>query len=858
MNAIKYFFSIAFLLAVAVSCKTEKYEDLSFLETAASPDKLSALFNITQDNTGLVTITPNGNGSSTYDITYGDGSATGATVKAGQSIQHTYAEGVYDVKFVGHGVTNKTAEATQQLTVSFRAPENLEVSAAIDASNLFKVNVSAKAIYETLFKVTFGDGGANEVPQSFLEGTTVSHIYAAVGTYTVKVVALSGGAATSQTTKSITIVNPVVLPVDFESSTIVYAFGDFGGGNLSVINNPNSGGINNSAKVAKMVKNAGDPWGGSSLKLGNPIDFSVNKVFMMKVYSPRVGAKVLFKVENPSDNSISYEKEVATKVANGWEDIAFDYSAIDVSKVYQNMVFIFDNGTVGDGSANYTFLIDDIRLVKNLPASIPISLPVTFDVAGVNYAVTDFGNAQTVDAVDPTNPTNKVKKTTKLSGAETWAGTTMGTDGTGFPTSVPFTATATQMSVRVYSPAAGIHVRLKVEDHADNTKAVETEAITSIANGWETLIFDFSKEASGTAALNLGYNYDKASIFFDFGQSGTGKVFYWDDVNFLTSNITPGGLALPLDFQSTTLTYAFTDFNGGNVTIIDNPQVNGINTSTKVGKMVKNADQPWGGSWIGLANPMDFSVNKTFKMKVYSPRVGAKVLLKVENLTDGGISYQVEVPTTVANTWEDLTFDYSAIDASKSYQKVVLIFDNGTMGDGSANFTFLFDDIRLIAGSTPPPAASLVFYDFETGTYSFTNFDGGGTTVIDNPHSEGINTSAKVAQMVKSAGQTWGGSFIDYGSTMDFSAHKILKMKVYSPRVGAKVLLKVEDSVGTQPGFQVEVPTTVANAWEELTFDYSAIDASVAWRHFVFIFDNGTMGDGSANFTFLFDDITLN
>jgi hypothetical protein len=254
MNAIKYFFCIALILALAAGCKIDKYEDVSFVTTATAPDKLSALFDITQDNTGLVTITPNGEGSSSYDISYGDGTTTVANVLAGNNTQHKYAEGVYDVKIVGRGVSNKTTEAIQKLTVSFRAPENLEVTAGIDASNLFKVNVSAKAIYETVFKVTFGDGGANEIPASFLEGVTVSHTYTAVGTYIVKVVALSGGAATTQFTKTITIVNPVVLPVDFESSTIVYAFGDFNGGVLSVIANPQSKGINTSAKVARMVK----------------------------------------------------------------------------------------------------------------------------------------------------------------------------------------------------------------------------------------------------------------------------------------------------------------------------------------------------------------------------------------------------------------------------------------------------------------------------------------------------------------------------------------------------------------------------------------------------------------------------
>jgi hypothetical protein len=72
----------------------------------------------------------------------------------------------------------------------------------------------------------------------------------------------------------------------------------------------------------------------------------------------------------------------------------------------------------------------------------------------------------------------------------------------------------------VYSPDAGIPVRLKVEDRTDNTISVETEATTTVANAWETLTFDFSTPAAGTAALNLANTYDKASIFFNFGTDG--------------------------------------------------------------------------------------------------------------------------------------------------------------------------------------------------------------------------------------------------------------------------------------------------------------------------------------------------
>ena len=690
MRIIKYFFGLVFTLAIVSGCKKDLFDDTSSIAGVAIPANLSALFNITQDNTGLVTITPNGEGASYYDIFYGDATTAPARVTFGKNTQHIYADGVYNVKMVAYNITGKTIETIQKLTVSFRAPENLEMTADIDPANNYKVNVTAKAIYQTLFKVYFGDV-PNEVPVSFLQGSVVSHVYAATGTYTIKVVALSGGAATTQITKVINIVDPVLLPVTFESATVNYAFSNFAGGTVTVINNPQVSGINTSAKVGKMVKGPGEVYGGSLILLGNPIDFSANKIFRMKVFSPRVGAKVLLKVENATNGGISFEKETTTTVANAWEDLIFDFRAINTANAYQKIVLIFDLGTQGDGSPNFTFLFDDIRLTNQIPTSV-LTLPVTFDVAGVNYEVTDFGGNQSVEAVDPLNAANKVKKTTKPNGAETWAGTTIGSY---FSAAIPFTASATQMSVRVYSPAAGIHVRLKVEDHTNNTKSVETEAVTNAANTWETLIFDFANQASGTAAMNLTYNYDMASLFFDFSTAGSGKVFYWDDVKFLPVNVIPDVLGLPITFESTTYTYPFTDFGGGNVTVINNPKVSGINTSSKVAKMIKNAGEVYGGSFIALANPINFSTKKIFKVKVFSPRVGAKLLLKVENLTNGGISFEKEVATTTANAWEELTFDFSAINTGLSYQKLVFIFDLGTMGDGSANFTYLFDDITL-------------------------------------------------------------------------------------------------------------------------------------------------------------------
>src|SRR5215218_7711791 len=129
MRTLKHIFSVALLLGVLAGCRKGFSDDTSFVESGKSPAQVSALFEITQDNSGMVTITPNGEGAVSYDVYLGDNTATPVNVAAGKSMTHKYAEGVYNVKFVGHSINGKTTEATRQLAVSFRAPENLEFTA---------------------------------------------------------------------------------------------------------------------------------------------------------------------------------------------------------------------------------------------------------------------------------------------------------------------------------------------------------------------------------------------------------------------------------------------------------------------------------------------------------------------------------------------------------------------------------------------------------------------------------------------------------------------------------------------------------------------------------------------------------
>ena len=198
-------------------------------------------------------------------------------------------------------------------------------------------------------------------------------------------------------------------------------------------------------------------------------------------------------------------------------------------------------------------------------------LPVTFQETNVAYNLVGFEGAEasTIE-IDPTNAQNTVGKVIKSATAQTYAGTSI-TDvvnnvQVGFSTAIPFSATTKQMTVRVWSPDAGIQVRLKVEDHLDPTHSVETEAVTTVAAQWETLTFDFANQATGTAALNLAYVFDKATIFFNFGTNGATageKTYYFDDVQMGTGVSTgPFNITFQVDMAGNTGAFTTPEVNG--------------------------------------------------------------------------------------------------------------------------------------------------------------------------------------------------------------------------------------------------------------------------------------------------------
>lgn len=369
MNKLKNIFLIVVLLFAAFACEKE-IDNLDKLNKVNAPSILSVTYDIKQDNSGLVTIMPQSEGVTGYRVKFGDiENEVPAEFSLNEKITHTYAEGEYMVEIIGLGLTGLTAAYQADLTVSFSAPENLSVSIQVDDVNPRIINVSATADFATVMDIYFGEVD-DEEPVTVLPGETASNFYEEPGDYTIKVVARSGGEATTEYTEVITIseaANPVNLPINFESFTVNYAFADFGGNQATVIDNPDPSGINTSDRVAQAFKSAGaETWAGSLLTLENPIDFSNNKLFRMKVWSPKAGAVVKLKVENLDNGEIAHEVDATTTVTNEWEELQYDFSAIDMSQDYQRIVFFFDFGNVGDGS---TYYFDDIRLTASTPGA---------------------------------------------------------------------------------------------------------------------------------------------------------------------------------------------------------------------------------------------------------------------------------------------------------------------------------------------------------------------------------------------------------------------------------------------------------------------------------------------------------
>ena len=209
MKILKYILSLCVVVLALTTCSDDE-KDLNFISNVEAPSELAMLFQVTQDNTGFVTITPTAEGAVGFDIYFGDDTLEPENFSNGQNTSHTYVEGTYTVTAVAYGVTGLETTLAQELVVSFQAPSNLEVTIENDAAISKRVNVTASADFSVSFDVT-SLGTTEETPSPVTGniGETVFLDFLEPGTYTITVEAM--GAAIETT----------VYTEDFEVTEII-------------------------------------------------------------------------------------------------------------------------------------------------------------------------------------------------------------------------------------------------------------------------------------------------------------------------------------------------------------------------------------------------------------------------------------------------------------------------------------------------------------------------------------------------------------------------------------------------------------------------------------------------------------
>jgi len=678
MRTLKYLLSFALLL-VLINC-TKDENNLDYLDNVEAPTNVTALFQATQDNSGLVSITPNSDGAVSYNITFGDTSSETVKVNQGESIDHIYAEGSYEVIIEAIGITGLTSEVTKNLVVSFKAPENLEVSIENDLAVSKQVNITVTADFAISYDVYFGEPG-NDTPVTVNIGESISYVYQEAGTYTIRIVVMGTAIETTEYTidfEVTAILQPIAsaptqpsrLPSDvisifssrYDDIAVDY-FPDWGQGGCC-----GSGWTTFDLNGDLMLQYINLSYQGN--QFAAPVDVSGMEYFHMDVWN----AGDVSRIETSLISLTNGEKPVWSDLTpNAWTSINIPLSAwtdqgLTVADIHQLKY-------VGDPFSGGTVFIDNVYFYKEATGIVTSMIE---DFEGTPPAFTVFGNiaaTQVIANPDPSgaNTTANVAQLTKTAGSEFWAGTF-------FETSTPLDlATYSKINVKTWSPKTGAVVKLKLEN-IDASITYEVDMNTSVANAWENLLFDFS--AAPVA------DYVRIVIFFDFGNNGDGSVYYFDEIELVNDS---GNTGLGFqDFEGTPP--AFTVF--GNIAatqVIANPDPSGVNTTANVAQLTKTAgSEIWAGTFFEVTEPLDLTTYSKISVKTWSPKNGAVVKLKLENI-DASIVHEVDLNSSVANAWEELVYDFSGAPMA-DYVRVVIFFDFGNNGDGSV---YYFDEFKL-------------------------------------------------------------------------------------------------------------------------------------------------------------------
>jgi len=809
MKTINKIFTLLFVFTAFVSCKEDFMEETDF--GIVAPSNVSASFSITQDNTGLVTITPTAQGAISFDVDFGDGSEVATGLASGKNVKHTFSEATHSVVITAKGLNNLKTVATVELVVSFKAPQNLVVAITNSEAVSKQINVVANADYATTFDVFAGEVDAEAVSANI--GATASFTYKAAGTYSVKVTAKGGAIATTdymvdfEVTALLQPTTSAATPKERPASKVVSVFSgaytDLADTNFY----PNWGQSTQYAEYDlngdKMIQYSNLNYQG--VQLGAAQDVSSMEILHMDIWTVDLDAIMIFPISVASG-----EKSVTkTLTKDSWTSIdipitEFTSQGLSMADIHQ---FKFE------GAGNKTVFIDNIYFYKKSEVKLPINFDEEEKFSGVGGAAFEL-------STDPDNSSNVTGKVTN--GGNDWETAEIILD---VPISIVDGANNTY-SVKIYSPDAVQHALMMKLEQSGAEEYIELSQNFTGA-GWNTVTFDLST-ITAQAWPNPGAAWDgtadfKKLVLFIDGGSATPGVYHLDDIKKVVS---AGSQVI------------FDDFEGnGTVTWVDDAAAssivaNPVSTGNASANVLKYEDT--GGQYANIrfdANQVfDLSTNNKFTFKIHIPSSGItgssanQVSVKLQDGSSGSPwEGQYEVVTALElDKWQSVMVDFSAQAAATNFSRIVFQVNGENNND---NVVAYIDDFSY---ETP-----VAHDDFE-GNGNITTWYGDSCeqAIIDNPVSGTINTSEKVLKYTDSGGQYANIGFdMNAAKTakLDLSVKNKITVKVYVPSSGLtgsqdnKLWIKLQDGSSGEPwvGQAQKEQAITLDTWQTLEFDFS-------------------------------------
>ena len=463
MKNIYKIFSSIFILFVLIGCAEDFSDNNEFAKNIAPPSNVSASFDITQDNTGLVTITPTGEGAISFVVDYGDGSPVSSSIKTGGSVKHTFKEGNHTVKVTATGLNNLTTTADVPLVVSFNAPENLQVTIENDATVSKKVNVTATADWATLFEYHPGEAGADAVTANI--GETASFTYKEAGTYTIKVVAKGAAIATTEKSQEFevtAILAPTVsapTPPTRPSTTVVSVFSDAYTAVGNVNMNPDWGQQWQGSGYAELDLNGDKITHYSKISYQgvqyDKTDISNMEYLHIDAWTADLNQLKTFLIREPGDanpREVAVSKELKK---DEWTSLDIPLTEWTSQGITLGDLFQFKFEGV-DQWAQADVFLDNIYFWKENSVGLPIHFDKEEPFKGVGGASFELSK-------DPNNSSNNTGKVTN--GGNDWETAELTLDS---PIKI-VNGGNNAYSVKIYNPTADTHeLMMKLEQSHDN------------------------------------------------------------------------------------------------------------------------------------------------------------------------------------------------------------------------------------------------------------------------------------------------------------------------------------------------------------------------------------------------------